>query len=183
MLCCHGWSACAHLCSRLCLATRVPEVGLDTWQLGHEGPLLIFLILIIITITVPPPAQGCNPAPSAARCCSFSSGSFFICTARFSSSGARDLNGSGRAHLPAVRDDRARTGLWLDAVPETECQAPQTGWTSAALKHPGMSGSMEGEQPASQDRQRRERPEEEWTHREKSLIKRDDRYKWPFVEG
>lgn len=45
------------------------------------------------------------------------------------------LDGSRRAHLPAVRDDRARPGLRLDAVPETERQAPQTSCsTSAALQ-------------------------------------------------
>lgn len=45
------------------------------------------------------------------------------------------MNGSRRAHLPAVHDDRARAGLRLDAVPETERQATQTGcWSSAALK-------------------------------------------------
>lgn len=29
------------------------------------------------------------------------------------------LNGARRAHPPAVRDDRARAGLRLDALPET----------------------------------------------------------------
>ncbi|XP_031711779.1 uncharacterized protein LOC116388237 [Anarrhichthys ocellatus] len=86
------------------------------------------------------------------------------------------LNGSRRAHLPAVRDDRARAGLRLDAVPETERQAPKTSsWTSAAFKRPGVSGSLEYKQPVCQARQRREGPEEEWPHREESLIKRGAR--------
>lgn len=37
------------------------------------------------------------------------------------------LNGARRAHLPAVRDDRARAGVRLDAVPQTELQTPRAG--------------------------------------------------------
>nr|XP_046231634.1 uncharacterized protein LOC124051897 [Scatophagus argus] len=89
------------------------------------------------------------------------------------------LNGSCPAHLSAVRDDRARAGLRLDAIPQTERQASQTRcWTSAALKCPGVSGCLEGKQSAGQDRQRREGPEEERTHREKSLMKGEARCGW-----
>lgn len=45
------------------------------------------------------------------------------------------LNGSCRTHISSVRDDRARGGLRLDALPQTESKAPQTSCrTSAALK-------------------------------------------------
>lgn len=39
---CHGWSS-----SRLCLATWVPKVGVDTGQPGHEDPLLLIVTIII----------------------------------------------------------------------------------------------------------------------------------------
>lgn len=74
-------------------------------------------------LTIRPSAHHPRPAASAARCCSLSSGFAAV------------LNGSRRAHPPAIRDDRTRAGLRLDAVPEAERQAAQTGcWTSAALK-------------------------------------------------
>ena len=43
------------------------------------------------------------------------------------------LNGSRRAHLPLVRDDRTRAGLRLDAAPEAGLQAPETGCRSPAV--------------------------------------------------
>ncbi|MEQ2207885.1 hypothetical protein XENOCAPTIV_020337 [Xenoophorus captivus] len=46
------------------------------------------------------------------------------------------LNGSRLAHLPAIRDDRARPGVRLVAAPQTERQTQNTrSWTSVALKN------------------------------------------------
>lgn len=82
MVCCHGWSASAHRSSRLCLATWVPKVGVDTGQLGHEDPLLLVIIDQPSTCRRPPARAVCSPALLALIW------SDFICTNRFSSSGA-----------------------------------------------------------------------------------------------
>lgn len=44
------------------------------------------------------------------------------------------LDGARRAHPPAVRDDRARIGLRLDALPETQSQAAQASRGTCAAR-------------------------------------------------
>lgn len=106
-------------------AVRVSRLESLKWRQGNLGtsPLLDFSH----------PYLSCHPARDPAASCSprFSFTQLYSRQPRVK----QRLNGSRRAHLPAVRDDRARPGLRLDAVPETERQASQTSWpTSAALQ-------------------------------------------------
>lgn len=86
------------------------------------------------SLITPYPSPSHRSVASAARCCCSHLDRFYLHHPVASQRRVR-LNGSSRANLSAVRDDRARAGQWLDAVPETERQAPQTSsWTTAALK-------------------------------------------------
>ncbi|MEQ2276102.1 hypothetical protein XENORESO_013781 [Xenotaenia resolanae] len=91
-----------------------------------------------------------------------------ICRSRLSSF----LNGSRLAHLPAIRDDRARPGVRLDAAPQTERQTQNTrSWTSVALKRPDGSGSFEDQQTVGRCEPRGEGPEKNRTNCEKSITR------------
>lgn len=85
MLCCHGWRGSAHRSGSLCLATWALKVGVDAGQLGHEDPsppLRHHQQLSVIVHQTAVTCAACSPVLFSLIW------SVFICTSRFSSSGA-----------------------------------------------------------------------------------------------